>query len=73
MEKREAPVTLDESVEDLVARFPQASGFLLERGVVCIQCGEPAWCSLGALIAEKGLDAPQLLDDLNAFLGARSG
>lgn len=71
MSASEAPVTLEESVEDIVARYPQASGFLLERGVVCIKCGEPAWCSLGELIAEKRLDAPRLLDELNRFLGAQ--
>ncbi|MFH1811544.1 MAG: DUF1858 domain-containing protein [Pseudomonadota bacterium] len=63
------PITLEESVEDIVARFPRASGFLLERGVVCIKCGEPAWCSLGELIAEKQLDGARIVAELNSFLG----
>lgn len=62
------PVTLEEPVEDIVARFPTASGFLLRHGVVCIKCGEPAWCSLGELIDKKGLDGPKLLLQLNEFL-----
>lgn len=66
---RQPPVTLDESVEDLVARLPEASGHLLGHGVVCIKCGEPAWCTLGELIARKKLDAAAILLDLNQRLG----
>jgi len=62
------PVSLDQPVEEIVERYPSASGFLLQRGVVCIRCGEPAWCSLGELIAEKGGDAEIIVSDLNKFL-----
>jgi len=69
MADRTTPVTLEETVEDIVERFPEASAFLLERGVVCIRCGEPAWCALGELIEEKELDGKAILRDLNKHLG----
>lgn len=69
MSEIRAPARLDESVEDLVARLPEASAFLLGQGVVCIRCGEPAWATLGELIEEKGLDAQRILAELNTHLG----
>lgn len=72
MADRTTAVTLEETVEDIVERFPEASAFLLERGVVCIRCGEPAWCPLGELVEEKELDGQEILRDLNAFLGVAS-
>jgi len=62
------PVSLDEPVEDIVERFPKASAFLLERGVICIRCGEPAWCALRELVEEKGLDGEAIVAELNAYL-----
>lgn len=69
MADRSTPVTLEETVEDIVERFPEASAFLLERGVICIRCGEPAWCPLGELIEEKELDGEEIVRALNAHLG----
>lgn len=55
-------------MEDLVREYPRAPSFLRERGVVCIQCGEPVWGTLGEVIAEKGLDPKVLIPELIAFL-----
>jgi hypothetical protein len=57
-------------VEELVEDYPEAIGFLMERGIVCIQCGEPYWGSLGELMARKGIADPgQVVADLNRYLG----
>jgi hypothetical protein len=48
-------VDADVYVEDLVAEHPRAVGFLAERGVLCIRCGEPYWGTLRELAATKGL------------------
>lgn len=67
-------ITLDTPVEELVTRNPAAIGFLAERGVLCVVCGEPFWGTLGELITQKGMDAVQgeaLLADLTTFLRER--
>jgi hypothetical protein len=57
-------------VEELVEEYPEAIDFLMGRGVVCIQCGEPYWGSLGELMAQKGIADPgQVVADLNRHLG----
>ncbi len=59
-------VSLDTPVEELVEQFPEAVGFLSRRGVRCIRCGEPLWCTVGELLEEEGIENPQLLiDELN--------
>lgn len=61
-------------VEELVEDYPEAIGFLMERGIVCIQCGEPYWGSLGELMTQKGiLDPEQVLVDLNLYLLKTAG
>jgi hypothetical protein len=62
-------ITLDIPIEDLVQKFPEAVGFLTKKGIRCIRCGEPLWCTLGELLEEEGISDPQnLVDELNNFL-----
>lgn len=67
------PLTGDEFVEDLVLEYPQAVGFLTERGIRCLMCGEPFWGKLGELVEDVGGDQEKfqtILDELNGFLAA---
>jgi hypothetical protein len=62
-------VTLDIPIEDLVQKFPEAVGFLTRKGIRCIRCGEPLWCTLEELLEEENISNPQdLIDELNKFL-----
>jgi len=62
-------VSQDTPIEELVEQFPEAVGFLLRRGVRCIRCGEPLWCTLGELLREDVIENPQLLiDELNEHI-----
>ena len=61
-------VRSDISIEELVDRYPRSVSFLMERGIVCIKCGEPAWGSLGDLISRKGLDVSETVADLKKYL-----
>jgi hypothetical protein len=62
-------VTLDTQIEDLVRDFPESVGFLTRRGIRCIRCGEPLWCTLGELLQQEGkTDARKVVDDLNVYL-----
>jgi hypothetical protein len=58
----------DTDVEDLVERHPRSVGFLMDRGVVCMKCGEPIWGTLGEIIESKGLDVGRTIADLKKFL-----
>ncbi len=52
-------------VEELLEKYDGINVYLMKKGVVCIQCGEPVWGTLGELAGEKGLDVDALVDDLN--------
>jgi hypothetical protein len=65
----EEKVSLTTPVEDVVQRYPEAVGFLTRRGVRCIRCGEPLWCTLGELFRDDKIPEPEaLLAELNDFL-----
>jgi hypothetical protein len=62
-------VTSDIQIEDLVRKFPESVGFLTRKGIRCIRCGEPLWCTLGELLEEeKVADSRSLIEELNKFL-----
>jgi hypothetical protein len=65
------PLSPDIQVEDLVREFPAAVAFLRLRGVICLQCGEPVWGSIGERILSKGLPVESLMQELNTHLQAR--
>ncbi len=62
-------ISLATPVEDVVRLYPEAVGFLTRRGVRCIRCGEPLWCTLGELFRDDKVPEPEtLLAELNDFL-----
>lgn len=63
-------ITLEaaELVEDALRLHPRLAALLLERGVVCVRCGEPVWGTLGETIAKKGLAVEPLLRELERAL-----
>ena len=58
-------ISADDYIEDLLERYPGINAFLRERGVVCIQCGEPVWGTLREQAQAKGLDVDALVRELN--------
>lgn len=68
----EVDISLDTSIEELVERYPEAVRFLSSRGVRCIRCGEPLWCSLGELMEEDGIkNPPGLIQELKEYIRKR--
>jgi hypothetical protein len=63
-------INADLHVEDLVDEYPGAVGFLAERGVVCIRCGEPYWGTLRELAATRGLGdrIDEIVQELRRYL-----
>jgi hypothetical protein len=62
------PLKPDDLVEEVIRDHPRVPAFLRTRGIICMQCGEPVWGTLGEVIAAKGMDPVAVLADLNAFL-----
>jgi hypothetical protein len=61
-------LSADLLVEEALRLRPRLAALLLERGVVCLRCGEPVWGTLGETIARKGLPVAELLAELEAEL-----
>ncbi|RKZ05745.1 DUF1858 domain-containing protein [bacterium] len=59
----------DMTVEDLVEKFPSSVGHLMEKGIVCMICGEPVWGTVGELISDKGLDVEKTIEELEKKIG----
>lgn len=66
-------ITADVNIEELIEEYPQAAGFLADRGLVCIRCGEPYWGTMRELAATKGLadQVDSMAEDLASFLEIR--
>lgn len=62
------PLNEDIWMEDALRDFPKVASFLREKGVVCVQCGEPVWGTLKEAIGDKGLDVEVIMKELNSFL-----
>jgi hypothetical protein len=64
------PVTSDTSIEDLIQSVPDSVGYLREKGIRCIRCGEPIWGSLAEAAKQKGFgdeDVERFVRELNAM------
>jgi methionine synthase II (cobalamin-independent) len=59
----------DIQIEDLVKLYPKAVPFLMSKGIVCIQCGEPIWGTLEELALRKGITQIEyIVLELNEYL-----
>lgn len=70
------PIDGSVSVEQLVGRYPEIVGWLSERGLRCVSCGEPFWGTLEELAHYKGFSQDRidrLLQQLNELLESTHG
>jgi len=44
----------DISIEELVQMIPESVGYLMDKGIKCIACGEPMWGTLESAARGKG-------------------
>jgi methionine synthase II (cobalamin-independent) len=59
-------ISPDTLMEDLVREHPQVVPILVRRGVVCIQCGEPVWGTLGEALQRAGIiDQDSMMTELD--------
>jgi hypothetical protein len=59
-------MSADDHVDDLLEHHPYLNTLLMKMGIVCVQCGEVFWGTLGELIRSKGRDVSEVLKELNA-------
>jgi len=68
-------ITKEISIEDLVEILPESVTYLMENGIRCLRCGEPAWGTLENAAKEKGFNDDKISEfvkDLNSFLQSRN-
>lgn len=56
-------ITRDITIAGLTENYPFSVGWLSQRGIRCIRCGEPIWGTLAEAAREKGFSDSQI-DDL---------
>jgi len=61
-------IKASDSVEELLEKYPTINRFLLQKGIVCVKCGEPFWGKLEDLIKSKGLNVDDVIADINRFI-----
>lgn len=64
----EQKITKNIYIEDLVELFPPAVTYLMEKGIRCLQCGEPILGTLETAAKEKGFtenDIEKFVEELN--------
>jgi hypothetical protein len=61
----------DTLIEDLVDGLPGSVGYLMDKGIPAVVCGEPIWGTLEEAAKGKGYTDPQIdeiVTDLSALL-----
>lgn len=61
-------------IEELVTMLPESIGYLMEKGMKCLACGEPMWGTLEDAAREKGCTDDQIDETVRELrLMARKG
>lgn len=64
-------ITKEILIEDLVDKIPKSVDYLMNKGIVCIHCGEPVWGTLEAAAKAKGFEEHEIqniVNELNKLL-----
>jgi len=64
-------ITMDMTVDEVVQRFPETAQVFSRNGVACVGCSAAREDSVEQSAAIHGLDAQQLLAELNAAIVPR--
>ena len=69
-------ITREIEIEDLVRELPESVGYLMDKGIRCLRCGEPIWGTLESASKEKGFNDSEInefVEELNAlFIDCKS-
>ena len=53
-------ITKKMTIEELVTEVPDAVGYLMQKGIKCIACGEPIWETLESAAKNKGFSGEEV-------------
>jgi len=67
-DKSKIEIDAEESVDEILSKYPEAERYLLENDIECMQCSEPFWGSLDELVSSKGKDTEDVIMGLSEFL-----
>jgi predicted DNA-binding ribbon-helix-helix protein len=59
-------ITADDHIEELLEKYPKINRYMMRRGIICVQCGETFWGTLGELIREKNMNVDEIIAELNS-------
>jgi hypothetical protein len=65
------PVEASITIEDLVEAAPESVRYLIDKGLPCIVCGQPAWGTLEKMAMARGrsaADIGEIVSDINALI-----
>jgi hypothetical protein len=61
----------EDHLDDLLEEYTGLNRSLRRRNIICVQCGEVYWGTLGELVREKGLDVNQIIAELNSEFNSK--
>jgi len=64
-------ITKEILIEGLIEKIPASVEYLMNKGIVCLKCGEPVWGTLESVATAKGfnkLEIKNIVDELNSLL-----
>jgi hypothetical protein len=64
-------ITKEILIEELIEKIPASVEYLMNKGIVCLKCGEPVWGTLESVATAKGfneLEIKNIVDELNSLL-----
>ena len=71
-----AVITKEIEIEDLVRELPESVGYLMDKGIRCLRCGEPIWGTLESASKEKGFtnsEINEFMTELNGLFNQGNG
>ena len=69
-------ITREIEIEDLVRELPESVGYLMDKGIRCLRCGEPIWGTLESASKEKGFsdgEINEFVTELNGLFNQGNG
>ncbi len=63
-------ITKEITIEELIEINPKAVGFLAQKGIQCIACGEPVWGTLEEVAKQKGyseVEIDEMVKKINQY------
>jgi len=62
-------IAADMTIEDMIEKYPQASGFFLRYGIKCFTCSGIIWGTIGETLRRKNVDdVESVVEELRSYV-----